>query len=57
MVYPDWLNGIYMQGLKDWKPRAKSFDVEAELNHFVEKMGYRLLEILIHYRQRLGEKK
>ena len=43
--------------LKNWKPKAKSFDVEAELNHYVEKRGYRLLEIPIHYRQRLGEKK
>lgn len=43
--------------LRDWKPKAKSFDVEAELNHFVEKRGYRLLEIPIHYRKRLGEKK
>jgi len=43
--------------LMDWKPKAKSFDVEAELNHFVEKRGYRLLEIPIHYRRRLGEKK
>jgi len=43
--------------LKKWKPKAKGFDVEAELNHFVKKSGYRLLEIPIYYRQRLGEKK
>ena len=43
--------------LKDWKPKSKGFDVEAELNHLVEKRGYYLLEIPIHYRKRLGEKK
>jgi dolichol-phosphate mannosyltransferase len=43
--------------LKDWKPRSKGFDVEAELNYFVEKKGYRIREIPIHYRKRLGEKK
>lgn len=43
--------------LKNWKPRSQSFDIEAELNYHVEKRGYRLLEIPIYYRQRLGEKK
>lgn len=43
--------------LKDWKQRSKSFDVEAELNHFVEKKGYLIFEFPIHYRERLGEKK
>lgn len=43
--------------LKDWKPKAKGFDVEAELNHYVERKGYRIKEIPIHYRERLGEKK
>jgi len=43
--------------LKDWRPKAKSFDVEVELNHLVERKGYQIVEIPIHYRQRLGEKK
>jgi glycosyltransferase involved in cell wall biosynthesis len=43
--------------LKNWKPRSKSFDVEAELNVYVEKKGYGITEIPIRYRQRLGEKK
>jgi dolichol-phosphate mannosyltransferase len=43
--------------LRDWKPKAKGFDVEAELNYYVEKKGYRVMEIPIHYRKRLGEKK
>jgi len=43
--------------LKDWKPESKGFDVEVELNHLVENKGFGILEIPIHYRLRLGEKK
>jgi len=51
------LRVVRWEVLRDWKPKSEGFDVEAELNHFIEKKGYRLLEIPIHYRQRLGEKK
>jgi dolichol-phosphate mannosyltransferase len=43
--------------IKKWIPKSKSFDVEVELNHHVERMGYQITEIPIHYRARLGEKK
>lgn len=43
--------------LKSWEPRSKGFDIEAEMNHRVEKQGYRTIEIPIFYRARLGEKK
>ena len=43
--------------LKDWKPKSKSFDLEVELNHYVERNGSHTVEIPIHYRPRLGEKK
>jgi len=43
--------------LKDWKPKSKSFDIEVELNHHVERKGRRIMEIPIYYRPRLGEKK
>jgi len=43
--------------LRGWKPNSKGFDVEVELNHFVEKKGFTIAEIPIYYRQRLGEKK
>ena len=43
--------------LKGWRPKSSSFDVEAELNFYVEKMGYLIKEIPIQYRPRLGEKK
>ena len=43
--------------VRDWKPKSKSFDVEVELNHLVEKKGFDIEEIPISYRPRLGEKK
>jgi len=43
--------------LKDWNPKSKGFDVEAEMNYVVERKGYKIKEIPIHYRERLGEKK
>ena len=43
--------------LRDWNPKSKSFDVEAELNYYVERKGYTVREIPIQYRRRLGEKK
>jgi hypothetical protein len=43
--------------LKSWEPRSKGFDVEAEMNHIVERRGYKTVEIPIQYRSRLGEKK
>jgi glycosyltransferase involved in cell wall biosynthesis len=43
--------------LNRWKPKSKGFDVEAELNSVVERSGYRIAEIPIEYRLRLGKKK
>jgi len=43
--------------LKNWEPKSKSFDIEAEMNHRVENRGYKTVEIPIKYRSRLGEKK
>jgi glycosyltransferase involved in cell wall biosynthesis len=43
--------------LKHWKPKSKGFDIEAEMNHRVENMGYESIEIPIKYRPRLGKKK
>ncbi|MDH5771131.1 MAG: glycosyltransferase family 2 protein [Candidatus Bathyarchaeota archaeon] len=63
------LNGVQMRDpltglrvvrweiLKDWKPKSKSFDLEVELNHYVERRGHGIVEIPIYYRSRLGEKK
>ena len=43
--------------LKRWRPRSLGFDVEVELNHFVEKQGYEIVEVPIALRSRLGRKK
>jgi len=43
--------------LKDWKPKSKGFDIEAELNRYVLKKGYGTVEIPIEYRRRVGVKK
>ncbi len=43
--------------LKHWDVKSKGFDIEVELNHHVEQKGLGIIEIPIHYRQRLGEKK
>jgi len=46
-----------LEALKGWKPKSEGFDVEAEMNYRVEREGYRIVEIPINYRPRLGEKK
>jgi dolichol-phosphate mannosyltransferase len=51
------LRVVRSEVLKGWMPRSKSFDIEVELNHHVERRGYGILEIPIPYRPRLGEKK
>jgi glycosyltransferase involved in cell wall biosynthesis len=51
------LRVLRWQILKNWNPRSKGFDVEAELNYYVERMGFGIKEIDIEYRPRVGEKK
>jgi dolichol-phosphate hexosyltransferase len=51
------LRVIRIEALRGWKVKAKGFDIEVELNNYVQKQGYSIGEILIDYRARLGEKK
>jgi len=63
------LNGVHLEDpltglrvvrwriLKNWEPKSKGFDIEAEMNHRVEREGYQTVEIPIYYRSRLGKKK
>ena len=51
------LRVIRWEILKDWRPKSDGFDIEVEMNRFVRKKGYRIVEIEIPYRQRLGDKK
>ncbi len=43
--------------LKGWKPKSEGFDIEAELNHHIDRLGYKIVELPIKYRKRLGKKK
>jgi len=51
------LRAVKWSILKNWEPKSKGFDIEAEMNHRVENLGYKTVEIPIKYRPRLGEKK
>jgi len=43
--------------LKDWVPESDGFDIEIELNHYVKSKGFKITEIEIPYRYRVGQKK
>ena len=51
------LRVVRSEVLDGWKPKSKGFDVEAEMNSIVGRRGYKIVEIPIDYRVRLGEKK
>jgi hypothetical protein len=56
----DPLTGLRMirwEILERWSPKSQGFDIEVELNRRVENKGFGIVEIPIHYRERLGEKK
>jgi glycosyltransferase involved in cell wall biosynthesis len=60
VVLSDPLTGMRVvraEILRDWLIKSKGFDVEVELNHQVERKGFKIIEVPIKYRQRLGEKK
>jgi glycosyltransferase involved in cell wall biosynthesis len=42
---------------RGWNVRSIGFDVEVELNSEVERRGYKIVEIPIRYRKRVGQKK
>lgn len=48
---------IRFELLKNLKIKAKSFDIEVELNNHIRKKGSKIIEIPIKYRPRLGKKK
>ena len=51
------LRVIRWECLRDWEPKASGFDIEVELNHHVQNMGWDVVEVPIKYRSRLGDKK
>jgi hypothetical protein len=51
------LRVIRAEILQGWHIKSKGFDIEVELNQLVERRGFKIEEIPISYRARLGEKK
>lgn len=51
------LRVVRTEALQGLHLKSKSFDIEVELNHAVERRGFTIGEIPILYRERLGEKK
>lgn len=43
--------------LRNWEVQSQGFDIEVELNYYIEQMNYEIVEVPIMYRSRLGEKK
>jgi dolichol-phosphate hexosyltransferase len=43
--------------LKKWRPSSKAFDIEVELNSYIQSLGFETVEVSIAYRPRIGEKK
>ncbi len=60
MLLHDPLSGLRVvrsEILRGWNVKSKSFDIEVELNHLVERKGFTTVEVPIYYRPRLGQKK
>jgi dolichol-phosphate mannosyltransferase len=51
------LRVIRVEALRGWKVKSKGFDIEVEMNNYIQKQGYAIQETSIGYRARLGEKK
>ncbi|XHH09316.1 MAG: glycosyltransferase family 2 protein [Candidatus Bathyarchaeia archaeon] len=51
------LRVVRREALEGLKLKSEGFDIEAELNAIMGRRGYKIVEIPIEYRSRLGEKK
>jgi dolichol-phosphate mannosyltransferase len=51
------LRAVRWSILNGWRPKSTNFDFEVELNIYTFKKGFRIVEVPIEYRQRIGEKK
>ncbi len=51
------LRVIRAEAVRDWDIKSDGFDIEVELNRQIERKGFKIAEVPIKYRQRLGEKK
>jgi len=51
------LRAIKWKHIKNWKPKAKHFEIEVEINNHIKNLKQKIIEIPIKYRKRLGTKK
>ena len=51
------LRVIRTKAIKEWNIKSQGFDIEVEINHQIKKRGYKIVEVPIGYRNRIGEKK
>ena len=51
------LRVIRAKAMKEWIIKSQGFDIEVEINHQIKKRGYKIVEVPIGYRKRVGEKK
>ena len=51
------LRVVRWRAIKDWHPASKNFEIETEMNLYLIQNGWRIAEVPINYRKRLGEKK
>ncbi|MCL2358819.1 glycosyltransferase family 2 protein [Candidatus Bathycorpusculum sp.] len=51
------LRVIRAEILRNWKVKSAGFDIEIELNSHVIRSGFKIVEVPICYRSRVGEKK
>ena len=43
--------------LKGWTPKSQGFDIETEINQHIGESNYKIVEVPIVYRKRIGKKK
>jgi len=51
------LRVIRYDAIKEFRPKARGFDIEVELNRYIKQIGAKTVELSIEYRQRMGKKK
>lgn len=51
------LRVVRWDALKNWRPRSRGFEIETEMNLYLASKGWRIVEVPIEYRKRLGKKK
>ena len=51
------LRVVRWKAIEKWSPESKGFEIETEMNLYLIRRGWRIAEIPIAYRERLGRKK